>query len=337
MKKIGSFVVPFILLALILPGGEKQAAFPVLKGPYLGQKPPGMEPQIFAPGIVSSELNTRDIAITPDGREIYFCVNVAGYTFSTIMVTRLKDGSWTEPEVMEHMEDPRWWNSEPCISADGRKFFFLSNRPDKAKNEEKGDEDIWVMDRAGAAWGEPCNLGLPVNSDGPEFYPSLTSDNTLYFTRREESGIEHIFRSRLRDGRYQEPEKLPDQVNSGRTRFNAFIAADESYIIVPVYGRKDSLGATDYYIAFRNPDDSWTEAMNMGEKINTAGGDEYSASVSPDGKYLFFMGTQAPAREQWPAKLSAAFLHGLHANPGCDNTSIYWVDAGIIDNLRPKK
>ena len=28
---------------------EKTADFPVLKGPYLGQKPPGMTPEIFAP------------------------------------------------------------------------------------------------------------------------------------------------------------------------------------------------------------------------------------------------------------------------------------------------
>jgi Tol biopolymer transport system component len=337
MKRIVVLAAIIILLVLFLDSREEPAAFPVLKGPYLGQTPPGMTPEIFAPGIVSTGLNTRDIAITPDGREIYFCVNVAGFTFSTIRVTRERNGAWSRPEVLEHMEDPAWWNIEPCISADGKKFFFMSNRPDKSKQETKGDEDIWVMDRTGDAWGEPYNLGLPVNSDSPEFYPSLTRDNTLYFTRREESGIEHIFRSRLRDGRYQEPQKLPDQVNSGRTRFNAFIAADESYIIVPVYGRKDSLGATDYYIAFRNPDDSWTEAVNMGEKINTAGGDEYSASVSPDGKYLFFMGSRAPAREQWPAKLSAAFLHGLHAEPGRDNTSVYWVDARVIEALKPKK
>ena len=338
MKKKLWLVVAIVLPILFLAGQEKPKAFPVLKGPYLGQTPPGMEPEVFAPGIVSTELNTRDMAITPDGREIYFCVNLGSFTFSTIMVTRLKDGAWTAPEVMEHMEDPGCWNIEPCISADGKKFFFMSNRPDKAKNEAKGDEDIWVMERAGDGWGEPANLGAPVNSDSAEFFPSLTRDNTLYFTRRDEaSGIEHIYRSRLRDGRYQEPEKLPAQVNSGQTRFNAFIAPDESFIIVPVYGRKDSLGQTDYYVSFRGADGTWSEAVNMGPKINSASGSEYSASVSPDGRYLFFMASRLPARGQWPQKLSAVFLHGLRAAPGNDNTAVYWIDARVIDTLRPRK
>jgi len=334
MKRTMAFV---IILVLAAAGGAAEKQFPTLSGPYLGQTPPGMTPEIFAPGIVSTELNTRDIAISPEGREIYFCVNVAGFTFFTIMVSRERKGSWSEPEVLQHMEDPGYWNGEPCLSADGKKLFFLSNRPDKLRGESKGDEDIWAMDRAGDGWGEPYNLGPPVNSDAPEFFPSLTRDNTLYFTRREESGVEHIFRSRLRDGKYQEPEKLPVQVNSGETRFNAFVAADESFLIVPVYGRKDTLGATDYYITFRNPDDTWSEAVNMGDRINSPGGSEYSASVSPDGKYLFFMSIRVPPRKQWPEKLSAAFLHGLHAQPGCDNTAIHWVDARVIDSLRPKK
>ena len=338
MKKTLLLVIAIVLPILFLGGQEKPKAFPVLKGPYLGQTPPGMEPEVFAPGIVSTGLNTRDIAFTPDGKEIYFCVNLGSFTFSTIMVTRLKDGAWTEPEVLEHMEDPGCWNIEPCVSADGKKFFFMSNRPDREKNEAKGDEDIWVMDRAGDGWGEPTNLGAPVNSDSAEFFPSLTRDNTLYFTRRDEaSGIENIYRSRLLGGKYQEPEKLPGQVNSGQTRFNAFVAPDESYIIVPVFGRQDSLGQTDYTISFRGADDTWSEAVNMGTKINSASGNEYSASVSPDGRYLFFMSSRLPARATWPQKLTAAYLQRLRAKPGYDNTAIYWVDARIIDSLRPRK
>jgi len=337
MKKTMLVITGIGLSILFITGQDTTRTFPVLKGPYLGQTPPGMDPVLFAPGIVSTGLNTRDMAITPDGKEIYFCVSLASYTFTTIMVTRQKNGVWTEPEVMEYMEDPHYANIEPCIAPDGKKFFFMSSRPDKNKNQPKGDQDIWVMDRSGDGWGEPYNLGMPVNSESPEFFPSVTRDNTIYFTRREDSGIEHIFRSRVKDGNYQEPEKLPVQVNSGQTRFNAFIATDESYIIVPVYGRKDTIGATDYYICFRNPDDSWSEPVNMGPKINTPGGNEYSASVTPDGKYLFFMATHVPPPDQWPKKLTAAYLHRLHVEPGVENTSIYWVDAKFIETLRPKK
>jgi len=152
---MNKFITLAVVLALSAASGVAGEKFPELSGPYLGQQPPAMEPQVFAPGIVSTALNTRDMAISPDGKEIYFCVNLANYTFSTILVTRLQNGSWSEPEVMRHMEDPDTRNIEPCISPDGKRFFFMSNRPDISKGETKGDEDIWVMERNGDSWGQP--------------------------------------------------------------------------------------------------------------------------------------------------------------------------------------
>ena len=46
--------------------------FPILSGPYLGQMPPGKEAQIFAPDIVSTGFHNRDVAMLPDGSELYF-------------------------------------------------------------------------------------------------------------------------------------------------------------------------------------------------------------------------------------------------------------------------
>ena len=50
----------------------KQDDFPVLKGPYLGQTPPGMKAEIFAPGIISTGFNEHGISFTNDGKELYF-------------------------------------------------------------------------------------------------------------------------------------------------------------------------------------------------------------------------------------------------------------------------
>jgi len=60
-----------LYLAVIL----SQDVFPVLKGPYLGQKPPGMTPELFAPGFVSAGLSEAVCNFSPDGREV--CFNVA--------------------------------------------------------------------------------------------------------------------------------------------------------------------------------------------------------------------------------------------------------------------
>jgi len=344
-KNVKLWLFPIFCLVIILTGcnlSDSQPPakkFPVLTGAYLGQTPPGAEPELFASGIVTTGLFTRDIAMTPDGKEIYFCVSVGNYTYSTIICTKLENGRWTKPEVAPFAADPRDTNIEPFISTDGQKFYFLSDRPDIAAGDTiKGDQDIWVMDRTENGWSEPYNLGAPINSDGSEFFPSLTNDGTIYFTRAKKGERPNfIYRSRLVDGKYTDPEKLPAQVNSGPTQFNAYISPDESYLIVCVFGRKDSYGATDYYVCFRNEDDTWNEPINMGDKINTDGGREYSPYVSPDGKYFFFMSSRTkPLIGSQEENLTFDKLQKMHNQPENGNPGIYWIDAAFIEKLKPE-
>ena len=55
-------------------------------GPYLGEKPPGLTPAVFAPGLVSTGGFERDVAITPDGREIFFGLAGPSYQYTTVVV-----------------------------------------------------------------------------------------------------------------------------------------------------------------------------------------------------------------------------------------------------------
>ncbi len=96
-----------------------------------------------------------------------------------------------------------------------------------------------------------------------------------------------IYRARRVDGVYTEPELLPAQVNLGANRFNVFVAPDESFVIVPAIGGPESLGGADYYVVYRNDDDTWQEPVNLGPTINNTAGKEWSASLSPDGKFFF--------------------------------------------------
>jgi hypothetical protein len=320
------------------PAGPAEEAFPLLTGDYFGQTPPGDDPQLFAPGLITTGMFTRDVAITPDGDEIYYCVAVGNYSYTTILFTRRIGGRWTEPEVAPHMDDPEYMNLEPCISSDGKKFFFLSTRPDTAAGEtEGGDQDIWVMDRTAGGWGEPYNPGPPVNTEAGEFFPSVTRNGTLYFTRNEpETRLNYIYRARLSGGAYAEPERLPEQVNTGTNRYNAFIDPDERYIIVPAAGREDSLGGTDYYIVFRHEDDTWSDPVNMGDRVNTEGTFEFSPCVSPDGRYFFFMSSRPLPEDKIPGQLTYRFLKETYLNPQNGKADIYWVDARFIDSLRPE-
>jgi len=316
------------------PESGVTSTFPELRGPYLGQEPPGLEPRLFAPGVVSTGLATRDVAMTPDGDELYFAVTVGARTM--IMVTKSVGGTWTEPVVAPF--SGRYLDIEPAISPDGKRFFFLSTRPQPGQEEKPGwvYQDIWAMDRLGDGWGEPYNLGPPVNSDAPEYFPSVTADGTLYFTREGEDRVSATYRSRLVDGAYTEPEKLGPEVNCGGNRFNVFVAPDESYAIVPAMGREDSLGGVDYYVVFRSADDVWSEPINLGEAVNQPEGREWSASLSPDGKYLFFMSSRTAADGGLPLTGSTINeLLGISAQPGQGSSDIWWVSAEVIERSRP--
>lgn len=320
-----------LLLAARAFAGEA----PAPAGPYLGQTPPGRQARLFAPGVVNTGMFTRDLAVSPDGREIYFSIVVGLNKLSTIAVTRLVDGRWTAPEVVPQLGLPGSSSIEPCISPDGRRLYFSSNRPAPGKKEDSHDFDIWVMDREGEGWGQPVNLGEPINSRKGEYFPSLTRDGTLYFTAPcPQGGAECIWRSRPHEGHFQRPEKLPPEVNAGTDRFNAFVAPDESYVIVPTYGMPDSRGGVDYYVTFHNVDGSWTPPVNLGDAVNSRDENEYSASVSPDGKYLFFMSARMPAIADMPAPLTLAFLRRLRDTAPNGKPAVYWIDASVITDIR---
>jgi outer membrane protein OmpA-like peptidoglycan-associated protein len=69
------------------------------------------------------------------------------------------------------------WDSQPCLSRDGRQLFFSSDRKGSI-----GGKDIWVAEKINDKWQIPYNLGAQVNSMGNDESPFLHHDGvTLYF------------------------------------------------------------------------------------------------------------------------------------------------------------
>ena len=304
-----------------------------ISGPYLDQELPGDEPQLFAPGIVNDGISTRDITFSPDGKEIYFGKNIGNSSFATIFYCRQTENGWTKPEVLPFATNPEFIYIEPFVSPDGMKLFFVSNKGNEFTPENRFVTDIWIAKREGDFWGEPQKMDTIINSEDSEFFPSVAENGNLCFTRENpDTRAGFIYKSEYRDGKYQPPVKLPPQVNAGRARFNATISRDEQFIIVPVYGRDDSFGSTDYYISFQNAEKGWSEPLNLGNKINTPGGNEYSAGFSPDGNYFFFMS----ARINTPGKPEFTWekFRQLHNSPGNGNSSIYWMKTDFIKKLQ---
>lgn len=317
------------------PDGDTEA-FPRLVGPYLGQAPALSEPAPFAPGIVSTSLAERDLAMMPDGSEIYWSVVIGQYEYVTILMSRQVEGVWTEPEIAPCCTETGSVNLEPHITPDGAHFMWLSDRP--GPGPHNGGQEIWVMDRQREGWGEPYPLPEIINSAASEYFPSVTRDGTLYFTRSPAGGGENrIWRSRKVDGEYQEPELLPEQVNAGRNRYNAFIHPDEEYIILTIGGLEGGFGGGDYYVVFRNDRDEWSEPVNLGPAVNTASPFEFSPYLSPDGQFFFFMGSRVDGETLAPGgRYDVRALLGLAESPENGEWNTYWMSAAFLDGLRPE-
>ncbi|MFA4947687.1 MAG: hypothetical protein WC674_04145 [Candidatus Krumholzibacteriia bacterium] len=332
--------VPAILLlgALLFGCGEKTEV-PTLRGAYLGQAPPAAEPALFAPGIVSTGFYERDLAVSPDGTEI-FCGLVFG-KHVTIMYTHVVNGVWTEPEIASFARDLSSYYFEPTMASDGKRLYFLCTRPPAGQEPKPGwaYQNIWAVDRGeDGSWGEPFIVGPPISTDDEEYFPSVTRDGTIYFTRQKKGEEKsNIYRARLVSGAYAEAEMLPPAVNGTGSVFNACIDPDESFLVACVTGRDDSItkGLPHYYVFFRNPDDTWSDGVNLGAKVNFPGAQALSPSISSDGKYFFFASTNDKDIDaNAPGALTARGIRDFYGRPQNGLADIYWIDVSFIQSLR---
>jgi hypothetical protein len=339
--KTSLFILFFVACLSVSLIAQQEKVFLKLKGPYLGQKPPGMLPELFAPGIICTGFNERDITISPDGKEI--CYGFLTSRNITVMYTKIVDGQWAEPQVAPFAMDDRFFYLEPCFSADGKRIYFLStlNPVGKEPKPRWFYQNIWASDKKpDGSWSEPYNPDTLLNHLNSQFYPSLTREGTIYFTRSDEKTQKSdIYRARKKGNAFGEIEKLPPTINQeGTNTFNAFISPDESFLIACIDGRKNELnpGFANYYIFFRDKSDNWSEAIPFGPEVNIKGSNAISASVSPDGKYLFFSAQKLSKtnEEKSKKKILSSMLELLNS-PQNGNQDIYWVDARIIEKLKP--
>ncbi len=275
---------------------------------YLNQKPPGLQPEIFAPNIISkpSEYEFGSV-FSKDGKEFFYGVDVNGK--SEIRYTRLEKDSWTTPKAI--ISDSKYSFNDPFLSPGEYQLYYISDRPIKVNKKTKGskkDYDIWYSEKRPYGWSKPKNAESVINSDDNEYYISFTDNGTMYFSsnKNSENNNFDIYASKKVNGEFQKPEKLSVAINTTSYEADVFVAPDESYIIFCAK-RDDGLGRGDLYISFKNEDGSWTTSKNMGATINSKG-HELCPFVTRDGKYFFYT----------------------------SNKDIYWVDASIINQYRKK-
>ena len=280
---------------------SQQREFPMLRGSYLGQKPPGTTPELFAPGIISVDENFEHSAavFSPDGKEVFWCTNVGGATDSRVAdnlrlyTMEMIDGLWTAPRPAPFVEDI--YVERPVFSPDGSRLYIEYARD----ITRESDFDIYVVERSGGGWSDPEPVSPLINSPAMERLHCVTADGALYFSRDPFTRREEIFVSRYRDGKFTEPETLGKCYNSKDYEAAILISPDERYMLISHTDIQHR--SVEFSISYKKADGNWSDRM---EAPFYCGG---FFAFSPDGKYLFFM-----------------------------NEGIYWVSTSFIDELIPK-
>lgn len=136
MKRIILLIIAIPFLSVISNCQTNQTDFPVLKGPYPGQKTPGMTPEIFAPGIISTDQFEFGGTFSHDGTEYYFTQNPDNQgSENRIYFTKLENETWAEPINMETEINATKTEFKGNVSPDGKYFFFHRSIKDNG--------DIW--------------------------------------------------------------------------------------------------------------------------------------------------------------------------------------------------
>jgi Tol biopolymer transport system component len=320
-----------LLSKLMLKQKEEDSL--ILKGPYLGQIPPGMTPEIFAPGIISTGMSETCPAFTPDGKEFYYKIGGAPHGVILFMINTGE--RWSKPEVVSFSGK---YNAEFSMSPDGNTIVLCSNRPLNGSGKPRDHYFCWIVERSGSGWSEPTYMEPVINSGKFAGYPSLSKVDNLYFYAEREGGIgvDDIYWSKNENERFTEPENLGDMINSKFVDADPFIDPEENYLIFCSVGRPDGYGGADLYISFRKKDNSWTKAKNMGKKINSSAW-EICPSISSDGKYLFFSSNRKTHNSYSEKPISYEEKIKILKSPGNGSYDIYWVDTKIIEDLNQKK
>lgn len=156
---------------------------------------------------------------------------------------------WSQIKPFPKPLNTQYWECDGFLTADGKAFFFTSDRPGGVgefikggqfyHGEYEGNTDIYVSVKNDSGWGKPINIGTMVNTPYAERSPFLHPDGkTLYFSSDGHYGLGSldVFKTvRLNDTSWSE----------------------------------------------------WSEPVNLGKEINTSGYD-VAYKISTDGKYAYF-------------------------------------------------
>jgi Tol biopolymer transport system component len=227
--------------------------------------------------------------LTADGLTLYYDSDMTGgqgdrdIWVSHVIGDTPQGPLWSAPANLGAPINTSHFDGHHCFTADGQTLYFVSDRPGGL-----GITDIWVSVWTGSSWGEPVNLGAPINSSAWEVSPFISSDGqTLYFCSGRTGGYGHqdIYCSQWLGDSWSEPENLGPTVNTSMGEYCPWVSTDNSALYFMSWGH-ENYGDSDLFVSHRTGT-AWGAAENLGPFINTEYG-ESGPFLTPGMHTLYF-------------------------------------------------
>lgn len=239
----------------------------------------------FSSAVNHPSFNTFAPYISADANALIFISDNAEDNAQVPFYTLRDNADWMEPALLpKHIYTRLSFQKGYALSADGKRLYFTT-----LKTPGVGGFDIWTSDLKGTTWGQPTNIGLPVNSRGNEGCPTVTTDgNTMYFMRcdkmdqnKAEACKLFVVRKKVNE-QWGEPEELPASINTGNSQ-TPRIMADGETLIFSSDKMPANKGGMDLYMT-KFIDGNWTSPKPL-DYANTTSDDQYVTAAAL-GRYL---------------------------------------------------
>lgn len=197
---------------------------------------------------INTSGNEGALCLSPDRMSFYLtcCSRYDTYGSCDLYTSQRYGNQWTEPKNLGKVVNSTSWDSQPCLSSDGRTLYFVSSR-----KGSKGGSDIYcTVLQADGSWNIPVNLGDSINTIADEMAPFIHADGrTLYFSSEGHPGMggADLFVSRMDiNGNWTKAVNIGYPVNTRGDEINLVINAggDAAYISSDKAG---GFGNTDIY------------------------------------------------------------------------------------------
>ena len=200
------------------------------------------------PGSINTKAHDAVTSISPDGKQIFIYKNDVDDKTSRggeVFVSKVSNGKWRTPEPIGKPISSTYWEGGACVSPDGKKYFFTSER-----NGGFGGSDIWMVEKLNKKeWGKPVNLGAEVNTIYDEAGMFLAPDGkTLFFCSNSTAsmGSYDVFKTVFENGKWSKPSNLGYPINSSAKEGQLTISADAKFAYISSE-RAGGYGANDIY------------------------------------------------------------------------------------------